>query len=195
MRGECALVQADLELALAAALDLDLRDAGDADQLRLQRVLCQVPEVGLRAREVQRVAQDREDGGVHPLDVHASLGRQVRTDSLDLRLGPLEGDLHVRAPEEFRADLARAARGRREDPLDARHAEQGFLERAGGAGHHLGGGLFADVGDHLDSRERHGGKDRRGQPQGQKHARRREDGDQQEDRYRALVRKMDQPHG
>ena len=156
-------VELHFELAVAASDHEDLRDSWNAEQGGLEFEVRQLAQLGLRSRvRGQRVALDGEHRRVHPLDVDLRLGRQIRTHSLRLRFDPLERRLHVRAPAELRSQLRRAARGDRAHQLDARHPQDGFLQRTRHRRHHVSRRLLPHVGNHLDEREGDRWKDRRG---------------------------------
>ena len=104
--GERLRTQPNLELALTPALNLDLRYARNPDESGFERVLRQIPKLGLRlSRRCERVPLNRKDRGVHPFGVDPGLRGQVGSHALRLRLHAIEGRLHIRAPVELRRDL------------------------------------------------------------------------------------------
>ncbi len=141
-------------LRRAAAHEVDPRDAGDAQEARLQLVARGLPEtrdVALRAGQAD--AEDGKGREGEPPDRRRRRRRQLAADlaeaaqHVELRL------LHVDFPVEEDVHLRGAAPGRRTHLHDTRDVFHRFFDRPGDGGHHLVAGHDAVVDQHDAPRE------------------------------------------
>lgn len=158
--GERARPQLDLDLAHAAALELDATDPGHPGQPRPHDALgdlAQHPRIG----PDQVPGRHRHRGRQHALDLEVDVGGQLDASQRRAAVGLAPHRGH--AGRQLDGDLGGAADRPRPDAAHAGHHRERLLERARHLALEQVGREVGAVRDHHDARERHLGVDGRRQ--------------------------------